>query len=454
MLFFPICIFSLYQFTLNDAWLPIFLAAITLFITVAGLLLAEGSILLAARRARTASRSSHGALADKERRHSLTDGSSSSSPAPVDRENSSVTLTHAGHGTRHIAGIRAVPGSLWSPFPNLRPHCSALYQQYRRPLHTFWLLPLLLATFAKACFIAFGQNHGFVQIIALIVIEGLTFVAIVAVRPHTNKKGDWLSAVLALFRLVGTGLMLAFFARLGASGIVRTVLGLVCVAVWGFAVLTLLVGLFVNACASASLLLASWPADRKLTLVLPSLAVWGIIWKRHTPSSPIDDEAAADIQLAEEPRPVMMEKEGIEPHNTLIAPPPQGAMDDRESSIPTFGDRFSTDEHAYAGQQQPMRDGFAPVPEPVAYAPVTDEPGSVAHHSQRPVSGASFATADSHLPTHGGVPVAAADGSAPLYTPATPHSTYYDARETPGAGGATPQPGLNEKDPGGYFRSA
>jgi hypothetical protein len=248
MVFFPICIFSLYQFTLNDAWLPIFLAAITLFITVAGLLLAEASILLAARRARNHVAVSPTDYADKTVQPSMIGAETSSvaSPDPVGRENSSVTLTN--HTQRAVVNVRQVPRSLWSPFPNLRPHCSALYQQYRRPQHSFWLMPMLFAAFAKACFIAFAHGHGFVQVIALIIIEGLTFVAIVAVRPHTNKKGDWLSAGLALFRLVATGLMLAFFPRLGASGIVKTVMGLVCVAVWGFAVIMLLIGFFFNLC--------------------------------------------------------------------------------------------------------------------------------------------------------------------------------------------------------------
>lgn len=228
MVFFPICTFTLYQFTLDDAWLPIFLAAITLFITVATLLLAEGSLLLAARRSHDGSNLAHQVESEKQ--------------AGPDHSPSSSTT----------AAVRPVAYSLWSPFPNLRPLCSALYQQYRRPMYTFWLLPLLFGTFAKACFIAFAHKHGLVQLIAFVIIEGLTFIVLVAFRPHTNKKGDWLSAVLSLFRLVGTGIMFAFFSRVGASGIVRTVMGLVSVAIWGFAVITLLIGFFVNACKSLS----------------------------------------------------------------------------------------------------------------------------------------------------------------------------------------------------------
>lgn len=95
------------------------------------------------------------------------------------------------------------------------------------------------------------------QVIGLVVIEGLIFIALVALRPHTTKKGDWLSATLSLFRLVATGLLISFFPSLGANEITKTVLGIVIVAVWGFAVLLLFFSLLYNRATSFNRLLSS-----------------------------------------------------------------------------------------------------------------------------------------------------------------------------------------------------
>jgi hypothetical protein len=124
-----------------------------------------------------------------------------------------------------------------------------------------------------------------------------------------------------------------------------------------------------------------------------------------------------------------------------------------DEPIPTFGDRYSTDGTAQQNAQHSY-----------TYDQIAAPPASSATFAERPLSGGSFTTADSHnaAPVGGlaglgsgqGDHLHSADGQAPLYTPATGRSAYWDAREAPGTTTATPQAGLNEKDPGGYFRSA
>lgn len=260
MTFFPIMIFTLYQFTLHDAWLPQFLAAITFAITILTLLVALGLLTVASRKSHNAvpvsslnpdhsvpASTAGPAYVPDERRHSLNSSRRGSldpdyHPRPVD--GGVIPDSAAPYEVIHHR-------TMFSPFPTLRPAQAGLYQSYRSPLYLFALLPLF-AAFAKACFLAFGQGHGKVQIIGLVVIEGLLIIALLAFRPHTTKKGDWLSVGLGLFRIVGTGVMLGWIEDwFTPSGIVRTVLGFVCIAIWGFAVVLVFFGLIYNTCGSS-----------------------------------------------------------------------------------------------------------------------------------------------------------------------------------------------------------
>lgn len=140
MVTFPIFIFCLHQFTLKDAWLPIFLAVLLLLFTIGSLLFAEGTLLLAARRSN----------------HFSTKKPNAPDPSPEIVDPRTPTSTLSGSTRVASPSLR----SMWSPFPTLRPMASALYQQYRSPMHSFWLVPLAFAVFAKSCFISFGQGHG------------------------------------------------------------------------------------------------------------------------------------------------------------------------------------------------------------------------------------------------------------------------------------------------------
>ena len=83
------------------------------------------------------------------------------------------------------------------------PGCLPLTASLRQERYYF-LIPLLLAVLVKALVIGFGQNHGLVQTILLLIVEFFLLLTILVLRPHRTKGGDILSAFLAIFQWAGT----------------------------------------------------------------------------------------------------------------------------------------------------------------------------------------------------------------------------------------------------------
>ena len=110
---------------------------------------------------------------------------------------------------------------------------------------------------ARSAFIAFGPASAWAQVIGNMVIEFIVFVLLIACRPHKDKKGDWLAPFLSLIRLIAFGLLVAFIPSLEIDPIIRTVLGIVEIAVFGIPTILLFFGLIWN-------------------------AGYGYLWRRHT----------------------------------------------------------------------------------------------------------------------------------------------------------------------------
>jgi hypothetical protein len=121
-----------------------------------------------------------------------------------------------------------------------------IYRQYRPRYHFWWFAPLALASFVRACFIAFGHGNPWAQVIGLVVVEFLVLVTCIGFRPHKDKKGDWLGATLALFRMVGFGLMIAWIPSMDVDPIIRTILGFVALVMFALPVVLLFFGLLFN----------------------------------------------------------------------------------------------------------------------------------------------------------------------------------------------------------------
>lgn len=120
-----------------------------------------------------------------------------------------------------------------------------LYAQYRLPRFYFFL-PLLVASFLKAIFVAFIKGNGEVQVILMVILEGFVVISYIVLRPYKTKGGDVFSTFIAIIRLVCTGLMIAFVERLGVAPITRTVIGLVIAVIFSVTVLVTYINLILN----------------------------------------------------------------------------------------------------------------------------------------------------------------------------------------------------------------
>lgn len=139
--FFPIAIFSMYQFISGDgAWLPIFLGALVLFIQVATLLIANLTLIIASRQSyrddpvqqrsvfSTKNRQSLYETQQREQTHPRGFVPSAINGSSYENDSTSSTAVGTEYGS-------VVPKKrMWSPFAAHRPMASALYTQYRRPL--------------------------------------------------------------------------------------------------------------------------------------------------------------------------------------------------------------------------------------------------------------------------------------------------------------------------------
>jgi len=121
-----------------------------------------------------------------------------------------------------------------------------IYRAYRQKYHFWWFAPIVVAIFAMAAFLGFGQNSAWAQVIGLMVIELLVFVSCVGFRPHKDKKGDWLGAFLSFCRLAAFGLIIAFIPSVGVEAITRTIIGFVIIVLFGIPVILLFLGLLFN----------------------------------------------------------------------------------------------------------------------------------------------------------------------------------------------------------------
>jgi hypothetical protein len=113
---------------------------------------------------------------------------------------------------------------------------STLYAQSRAPRYYYFILPVM-ASFCKAICISFANGNGEVQIILITILEGVTVIACLILRPCTTKGGDVFLIFLASARLLCTTLTIAFVERLELAPIPRVVIGLVIAAIFSAAVI-------------------------------------------------------------------------------------------------------------------------------------------------------------------------------------------------------------------------
>ncbi|KAH7913891.1 hypothetical protein BJ138DRAFT_1058085 [Hygrophoropsis aurantiaca] len=188
IVFTPVTIFALYQWTLKDSWLSILLSVI-LLLSVVGYLLYP--MVLTVRLA-----------------------------------------------------LRSTPYSLYTQTDHLNSH-GPLYALYRTQRY-FASIPLLVAIFLKSIFIAFAQANGEVQLIFILIVECGILACLSVTRPHKTRGADALAIYLAITRVVCTGLMVAFLESLNLAAIPRVAIGIVIAVIISVAVIVMFFNTLVN----------------------------------------------------------------------------------------------------------------------------------------------------------------------------------------------------------------
>jgi hypothetical protein len=77
------------------------------------------------------------------------------------------------------------------------------------------------------------------QVILLVILEGLVFISIIVLKPYDTRKADILAGYLAIVRLVCAGLMIAFLPSLAVKAIIRVVIGIVTAVIFSVAVVVM-----------------------------------------------------------------------------------------------------------------------------------------------------------------------------------------------------------------------
>ena len=130
---------------------------------------------------------------------------------------------------------------------------------YTTPLRSerlFFVALIFIAILVKTLVIGFGQAHGMVQAIIILVVEFLLFGLIIVLKPYRNRRADFLAGFTAFVRTVCAGLMIAFAESLGLAAIPRVVIGIVAAVVWSVLVVIMFFNILVN--------LGAWRLIRRL----------------------------------------------------------------------------------------------------------------------------------------------------------------------------------------------
>lgn len=84
-----------------------------------------------------------------------------------------------------------------------------LYVQFKATMY-FFIIVTLLHTLTKALFIAFGQKHGTVQAVGLLILELMLLIVICIMRPFMDKKTNGVNISIAVVNFLNVILLLFF----------------------------------------------------------------------------------------------------------------------------------------------------------------------------------------------------------------------------------------------------
>ncbi|KAF9484418.1 TRP-domain-containing protein [Pholiota conissans] len=183
VVFFPLMIFVIYQWTLKDSWLSILISVIS-FVVISATILYP--IFLVVRTAR-----------------------------------------------------RRSPFALYTYKSEQLARSGPLYAQHS-PERFYFSCLLLVAFFFRALFISVAKASGDAQIALMIIVEFFLVLAHLVLKPAMTRGGDVFGSYLAICRLACTALMIAFIEKLQVKAIPRVVIGIVIALTWSVAVVVVI----------------------------------------------------------------------------------------------------------------------------------------------------------------------------------------------------------------------
>jgi hypothetical protein len=120
-----------------------------------------------------------------------------------------------------------------------------LYVQFRATAY-YYILPSLVYILIKGMFIAFGQQNGVVQAIALIIIEAVVLIAASVLKPWMDKSTNTINIAICAVNFFNTILLLLFADVFDQPALVAGVCGLVFFIVNAIFALVLLIIVIVS----------------------------------------------------------------------------------------------------------------------------------------------------------------------------------------------------------------
>ncbi|KAI0766551.1 hypothetical protein BC629DRAFT_1293026 [Irpex lacteus] len=115
-----------------------------------------------------------------------------------------------------------------------------------RPQRYYYALAIFTAMLVKTLVTGFGQAHGMVQTIIILITEIALFASLLVLRPFQTRGADILAVILSVFRVVCTGLMIAFSESLDLDAIPRVVVGIIIAVIYSVAVVLMFFNILVN----------------------------------------------------------------------------------------------------------------------------------------------------------------------------------------------------------------
>ncbi|OCB92087.1 TRP-domain-containing protein [Sanghuangporus baumii] len=139
---------------------------------------------------------------------------------------------------------RSRPDALYEELQH-RVSFGVFHAAYRPPRWWFFTIPVTVL-FIKAIVTAFGYASGLVQLILILIIEIFLFISIIVFKPHPTRGADILASTLSIGRILITALTFAFVESFEVAAIPRVGVGIAAAVVASLCVILMFFNIIVN----------------------------------------------------------------------------------------------------------------------------------------------------------------------------------------------------------------